>query len=244
MDQFARTSLLIGKDAVKKLCDATVAIFGLGGVGSYVVEGLARAGVGNFVLVDNDAIDETNINRQIIALHSTLGQDKVLVAKNRILDINPGSNIAVHKIFYSKDSSQEILDGCDYVVDAIDTISAKIALVEECAKRNLPIISAMGAGNRLDPTLLEVADIFKTSVCPVCRVMRTGLKKRGISSLKVVYSKEKPITPDVASYDVNRGDSKILGSTPFVPAVAGLILAIEVVKDIISSDFEWQRGAD
>lgn len=234
MDQFARTRLLLGKDAEKKLHDATVAIFGLGGVGSYVAEGLARAGVGSFVLVDNDVIDTTNINRQIIALHSTIGQGKVLVAKNRILDINPSATVVTHKIFYSKDSNQTILDSCDYVVDAIDTISAKIALVEECAQRNIPIISAMGTANKLDPTALEIADIFKTSVCPVCRVVRTELRKRGITSLKVVYSKETPIAPDLASDNVKLEDKKILGSTPFVPPVAGLILANEVVKDIIS----------
>lgn len=234
MDQFARTRLLLGKDAVKKLHDATVAIFGLGGVGSYVAEGLARAGVDSFVLVDNDVIDATNINRQIIALHSTIGQGKVFVAKNRILDINPSATVVTHKIFYSKDSNQTIIDSCDYVVDAIDTISAKIALVEECSQRSIPIISAMGTANKLDPTALEIADIFKTSVCPVCRVVRTELRKRGISSLKVVYSKEKPIAPDVASYNVNLEDKKIFGSTPFVPPVAGLILANEVVKDIIS----------
>lgn len=234
MDQFARTRLLLGKNAEKKLHDAKVAIFGLGGVGSYVAEGLARAGVGSFVLVDNDVIDVTNINRQIIALHRTIGQAKVLVAKTRVLDINPSATVFTHKIFYSKDSNQKILDGCDYVVDAIDTISAKIALVEECARRNISIISAMGTGNKLNPTALEIADIFKTRVCPMCRVMRTELRKRGISSLKVVYSKEKPIAPDIESYNVNLKDKKILGSTPFVPPVAGLILANEVVKDIIS----------
>lgn len=234
MDQFARTRLLLGKDAVKKLHYAKVAIFGLGGVGSYVAEGLARAGVGSFVLIDNDVIDTTNINRQIIALHSTIGQAKVLVAKTRILDINPRATVVTRKIFYSKGSNQTIIDGCDYVVDAIDTISAKIALVEECAQRSIPIISAMGTANKLDPTVLEIADIFKTSVCPMCRVMRTELRKRGISSLKVVYSKEKPIAPDTESYNVNLKDKKILGSTPFVPPVAGLILANEVVNDIIS----------
>ncbi len=234
MDQFARTRLLLGKDAVKRLHDVKVAIFGLGGVGSYAAEGLVRAGVSSFVLIDNDVIDATNINRQIIALHSTIGQAKVLVTKNRILDINPSATVVTHKIFYSKDSDQTIFDGCDYVVDAIDTISAKIALVEECAQRNIPIISAMGTANKLNPMALEIADIFKTSVCPMCRMMRTELRKRGISSLKVVYSKEKPIAPDIANDNVNLEEKRILGSTPFVPPVAGLILANEVVKDIIS----------
>lgn len=232
MDQFVRTSLLLGKDALKRLNNAKVAIFGLGGVGSYVAEGLARSGVGNFVLIDNDVVDITNINRQIIALHSTIRQDKVFVEKSRILDINPVATVDTHKIFCSKDTNYEILEGCNYVVDAIDTISAKIILVEECTKRNIPIISAMGAGNKLDPTLLEVADIFKTSVCPLCRVMRTELKKRGIKSLKVVYSKEKPITPKLEGYPEISGGNKVIGSTPFVPSVMGLILANEVAKDI------------
>ncbi len=235
MDQFVRTSLVWGNKALQKLNNAKIAIFGLGGVGSYVAEGLARAGVGSFVLVDNDVVDITNINRQILALHSTIGQDKVSVEKSRILDINPVAIVDTHKIFCSKDSNYAILEGCSYVVDAIDTISTKIALIEECTKRNIPIISAMGAGNKLDPTLFEATDIFKTSVCPVCRVMRTELKKRGIKSLKVVYSKEKPITPNMEGYTAKLGDNKVIGSTPFVPSVVGLILANEVAKDIVKN---------
>lgn len=235
MDQFVRTSLVWGNKALQKLNNTKIAIFGLGGVGSYVAEGLARAGVGSFVLVDNDVVDITNINRQILALHSTIGQDKVSVEKSRILDINPVATVDTHKIFCSKDTNYEILEGCNYVVDAIDTISAKVTLVEECTKRNVSIISAMGAGNKLDPTLLEVADIFKTSVCPLCRVMRTELKKRGIKSLKVVYSKEKPITPNMEGYTAKLGDNKVIGSTPFVPSVMGLILANEVAKDIVKN---------
>lgn len=235
MDQFVRTSLVWGNKALQKLNNAKIAIFGLGGVGSYVAEGLARAGVGSFVLVDNDVVDITNINRQILALHSTIGQDKVSVEKSRILDINPVAIVDTHKIFCSKDSNYAILEGCSYVVDAIDTISTKIALIEECTKRNIPIISAMGAGNKLDPTLFEATDIFKTSVCPVCRVMRTELKKRGIKSLKVVYSKEKPITPNMEDYTAKWGDNKVIGSTPFVPSVMGLILANEVAKDIVKN---------
>ena len=235
MDQFVRTSLVWGNKALQKLNNAKIAIFGLGGVGSYVAEGLARAGVGSFVLVDNDVVDLTNINRQILALHSTIGQDKVSVEKSRILDINPVAIVDTHKIFCSKDSNYAILEGCSYVVDAIDTISTKIALIEECTQRNIPIISAMGAGNKLDPTLFEATDIFKTSVCPVCRIMRTELKKRGIKSLKVVYSKEKPITPNMEDYTAKLGDNKVIGSTPFVPSVMGLILANEVAKDIVKN---------
>ena len=224
-----------GNKALQKLNNTKIAIFGLGGVGSYVAEGLARAGVGSFVLVDNDVVDITNINRQILALHSTIGQDKVSVEKSRILDINPVAIVDTHKIFCSKDSNYAILEGCSYVVDAIDTISTKIALIEKCTQRNIPIISAMGAGNKLDPTLFEATDIFKTSVCPVCRVMRTELKKRGIKSLKVVYSKEKPITPNMEGYTAKLGDNKVIGSTPFVPSVMGLILANEVAKDIVKN---------
>ncbi len=235
MDQFVRTSLVWGNKALQKLNNTKIAIFGLGGVGSYVAEGLARAGVGSFVLVDNDVVDITNINRQILALHSTIGQDKVSVEKSRILDINPVAIVDTHKIFCSKDSNYAILEGCSYVVDAIDTISTKIALIEKCTQRNIPIISAMGAGNKLDPTLFEATDIFKTSVCPVCRVMRTELKKRGIKSLKVVYSKEKPITPNMEGYTAKLGDNKVIGSTPFVPSVMGLILANEVAKDIVKN---------
>ncbi len=235
MDQFVQTSLVWGNKALQKLNNTKIAIFGLGGVGSYVAEGLARAGVGSFVLVDNDVVDITNINRQILALHSTIGQDKVSVEKSRILDINPVAIVDTHKIFCSKDSNYAILEGCSYVVDAIDTISTKIALIEKCTQRNIPIISAMGAGNKLDPTLFEATDIFKTSVCPVCRVMRTELKKRGIKSLKVVYSKEKPITPNMEGYTAKLGDNKVIGSTPFVPSVMGLILANEVAKDIVKN---------
>lgn len=235
MDQFVRTSLVWGNKALQKLNNTKIAIFGLGGVGSYVAEGLARAGVGSFVLVDNDVVDITNINRQILALHSTIGQDKVSVEKSRILDINPVAIVDTHKIFCSKDSNYAILEGCSYVVDAIDTISTKIALIEECTQRNIPIISAMGAGNKLDPTLFEATDIFKTSVCPVCRIMRTELKKRGIKSLKVVYSKENPITPNMEGYTAKLGDNKVIGSTPFVPSVMGLILANEVAKDIVKN---------
>lgn len=234
MEQFSRTSLLLGDNSIDKLKKLTVAIFGLGGVGSYVAESLARTGIGTLILVDNDVIDKTNINRQLFAVHSTVGQSKVAVAKSRILDINPNAKVITHPIFYSKDSDKTMINACDYVVDAIDSVSSKIALVEECQKKNIPIISCMGTGNKLNPTLFEIADIFETSVCPLCRVMRHELKKRNISSLKVVYSKEIPYQ------ESNKATSKLQpnsrptpGSTPFVPAVAGLILASEVVNDLL-----------
>ncbi len=237
MNQFSRTTLILGPTNIKKLHDSTVAIFGLGGVGSYVAEALARIGIGKLILIDNDKIDITNINRQIIALHSTIGQDKVTVAKNRILDINPNANVITYKIFYSKDSDQNIINNCDYVVDAIDSISSKLDLAEECSKSYIPIISSMGTGNKLDPTLFEVSDIFKTSVCPMCRIMRNELKKRNIKSLKVVYSKEVPLSPSQSleePHEALSDNRQTLGSVSFVPSAAGLIIASEVVKDIIS----------
>lgn len=236
MNQFTRINMLLGADALKKFHNAKVAIFGLGGVGSHIAESLARVGIGTLILIDNDTVDITNINRQIIALHSTVGQDKVTVAKNRILDINPNAKVITHKIFYSKDSDQSIIDSCDYVADAIDSISSKLTLVEECNKKNIPIISCMGTGNKLNPNLFEVADIFKTSVCPVCRVMRHELKKRNINALKVVYSKEEPLKPQnngICS-ESNSNKRQTPGSMPFVPAVAGFIIASEIVKDIMS----------
>lgn len=238
MNQFSRSTLILGPDNIKKLHNSTVAIFGLGGVGSYVAEALARIGIGKLILIDDDKVDITNINRQIIALHSTIGQDKVTVAKNRILDINPNADVVTYKMFYSKNSDQNIFNNCDYVVDAIDSISSKLDLVEECAKNYIPIISSMGTGNKLNPTLFEVSDIFKTSICPMCRIMRHELKKRNINSLKVVYSKEVPISPNKSpedTYSTPSEEHQTPGSVSFVPSVAGLIIASEVVKDIISS---------
>ena len=246
MNQFTRTCMLLGETALKKIHNSKVAIFGMGGVGSHVAESLARVGIGTLILIDNDTVDITNINRQIIALHSTVGQDKVAVMKNRILDINPTAEVVIHKIFYSKNSGQGIIDSCDYVVDAIDSISSKLALADECNKKNIPIISCMGTGNKLNPNLFEITDIFKTSVCPICRVMRQELKKCNIKSLKVVYSKEQPIRPiedmsiscrtncicppGAAHKCTERRD--IPGSTAFVPSVVGLIIAGEVIKDL------------
>ena len=234
MEQFSRTTAILGREGLDKLQKSSVAIFGLGGVGSYAVESLAKAHLFELVLdlVDNDIVDVTNVNRQIIALHSTLGQAKVDVAKARVLDINPKTNVVTHKVFYTKDSAADVIEGCDYVVDAIDTVSSKLALVQACKQKKIPIISCMGTGNKLEPTMFEVADIFCTSVCPLCRVMRHELRKIGIDSLKVVYSKEVPIRSDNGLRCCN-SDSSVPGSVPFVPPVAGLIVASEVVKDII-----------
>ncbi len=229
MNEFSREELIIGKENVDKLNSKKVAVFGIGGVGSYVVEGLARAGVKKFVLIDNDAVAESNINRQLIALHSTIGMSKVEVAKNRILDINLNAKVEIRQEFYSKDTNNWIDNSIDYIVDAIDTVSSKLDLIEQAKTLNIPIISCMGTGNKLDPTRFEVVDISKTSVCPLAKVMRKELKNRGIKNVKVLYSKEEPIKA-IADY-VNGKHSP--GSISFVPSVAGLIIAGEVVKDLI-----------
>lgn len=223
LNQFSRTELLIGKKGIEKLQKSKIAIFGIGGVGSFVVEGLARAGVGNFVLIDNDEISETNLNRQIISTRKTIGKLKVEVAKERILEINPDANVEIYKEFFMPDTKGILNDTIDYIVDAVDTVTAKIELVMRANKLNIPIISCMGTGNKLDPTKFEVTDIYKTSVCPLAKVMRKELRQRGIRKLKVVYSKEDPI----------KVENKVPGSISFVPSVAGLIISGEVVKDII-----------
>ncbi|MGN1297617.1 MAG: ThiF family adenylyltransferase [Clostridia bacterium] len=230
LNQFSRTELLIGKDGIEKLQNAKVAIFGIGGVGSFVVEGLARAGIKNFILVDADKIDMTNLNRQIIATKKTVGRPKVEVAKERILEIYPNANVEIYQEFFMPDSKEILDDTVDYVVDAVDTVTAKIELVVRANKLNIPIISSMGTGNKLDPTKFEVTDIYKTSVCPLAKVMRKELRNRGIKELKVVYSKEEPIKPEKAE---NSSCKTVPGSISFVPSVAGLIMAGEVVKDII-----------
>ena len=221
---FSREELLIGKENVEKLKKSKVAVFGIGGVGSYVVEALARAGIGNFVLVDNDNIDITNINRQ------TIGKAKVEVAKERILEINPDAKVNTYKEFYMPDNKIELTSNISYIVDAIDTVTAKIALIQEADTLNIPIISSMGTGNKLDPTKFEVEDIYKTSVCPLAKVMRKELRNRGIKKLKVVYSKEEPIRLEINS------NNKVPGSISFVPSIAGLIIASEVIKDILKSN--------
>lgn len=227
LNQFSRTELIIGKEALEKLHNSKVAIFGIGGVGSFVAEGLARAGVGNFILVDNDVVDLTNINRQIIATHKTIGKPKVEVSKERILEINQNANVEIIQEFFMPDSKEIFDDTVDYIVDSIDTVTAKIELIVRADKLNIPIISSMGTGNKLDPTRFEVTDIYKTSVCPLAKVMRKELKARNIKKLKVVYSKEEPIKVE----ELN--GKRVPGSISFVPSVAGLIIAGEVVKDII-----------
>ena len=224
-NQFTRTETLIGAEALEKLKNSRVAIFGLGGVGGYVVEALARAGVGSLDLIDNDDINITNINRQIYALNSTIGKSKVELAKIRILDINPNAKVEGYKKFFSPDTSAEFnFSKYDYVVDAIDSVTGKIELVLKSQEANVPIISCMGTGNKLNPELFEISDIYKTSVCPLAKVMRTELKKRKVKKLKVLYSKEVPIKQE---------GQRIPASISFVPPVAGLIIAGEVVKDLI-----------
>jgi tRNA A37 threonylcarbamoyladenosine dehydratase len=231
-DAFSRTKLLLGEDGLAKLEKSRVAVFGIGGVGSFSAEALCRAGIGHFLLVDSDAIDVSNINRQIHATTQTVGQKKTDVMRARMLEINPGADIRTKCEFYEPDRAETFFtEPLDYIVDAIDTVTAKISLVVEAEKRNIPIISAMGAGNKLDPTRFEVADIYETSVCPLAKVMRKELKKRGIPRLKVVYSKEPPIRPDVHETEDSRRQTP--GSVSFVPSVAGLILAGEVVRDLL-----------
>ena len=231
--QFSRTELLLGKEGVEKLKQARVAVFGVGGVGGYVVEALARSGVGALDLIDKDVVSESNINRQIIALHSTVGQLKTEAAANRAKDINPNIVARTHNVFYLPENAHEFdFSQYDYVVDAIDTVSGKIALIEQAKRCNTPVISSMGAGNKLNPTAFEVADISKTSVCPLARVMRRELKKRGIEHVKVVYSKEEPLSSNVT--DEESGKS-VPGSVAFVPSVVGLIIAGEVIKDLIKA---------
>ena len=247
LNQFSRTELLLGHDNMEKLKNARVAIFGIGGVGGFTVEALARSGVGTLDLIDDDKVCLTNINRQIIATRKTIGQYKVDAAKERVLDINPDAVVNTYKTFFVPETADEFdFSAYDYVVDAIDTVTGKIMLVEAAQKAGTPIISSMGAGNKLDPTAFEVADIYKTSVCPLAKVMRRELKKRGIKKLKVVYSKEKAMTPidDTANSCRSHcicppGSARtctqrrqIPGSTAFVPSVVGLIIAGEVIKDL------------
>ena len=230
--KFSRTEMLIGNDGMKKLSNAKVAVFGLGGVGSFVCEGLARSGLGNFVLVDFDKVDESNINRQLIATEDTLGKYKVDVMSERILKINPDADVEVHKEFYMADSKTDIItEDLSYAVDCVDTIMAKIAIICKCDAIDVPVISSMGTGNKLDPSMFEVADIYDTSVCPLARIMKKDLKKRNIEKLKVVYSKEHPINTNDCAINNDR-KYKVKGSVSFVPSVAGLMIAGEVIKDI------------
>lgn len=247
LNEFSRTELLIGKKAVEKLTKSKVAVFGIGGVGTFAVEGLVRSGVGKLVLVDDDCICLTNINRQLHATRKTIGQPKVKVMKDRILDINPQAEVIIHQTFYTPDCAAELITlDLDYIIDAVDTVSAKIDLIINAEQRGIPIISCMGAGNKLDPTKFEIADIYDTSVCPLAKVMRRELRKRGVKGLKVVYSKEEPLKPlETESPPINNCigphgsdetgpiSRRVPGSIAFVPSVAGLLIAGEVVRDLI-----------
>lgn len=231
MEKYQRTELLIGKEGIEKLKNSCVAVFGLGGVGSYIAEALARSGVGKLILVDNDIVCESNINRQLIALNSTIGKSKVNVCAERISDINADIKTAPLQMFYTAENADSFdMNGIDYIADAIDTVSAKLELIERADKMNIPIISCMGTGNKLDPTKFEITDIYKTSVCPLARVMRHELKKREIRKLKVLYSTEPPVinkaVPEIHNNKVSPG------SIAFVPPVAGMIIAGEIIKDI------------
>lgn len=234
---FLRTEMLLGEDALKKLKDSKVAIFGIGGVGSYVAEALIRSGVGHLVFIDHDTVAISNINRQIHATSKTVDRPKAEVMKERALEINPNIDVVVYKEVYNAETADKLLsEDYDYVVDAIDMVTSKLHLVETCKKMNIPIMCSMGTGNKLNPAQLEVADIYKTSVCPLAKVMRYELKKRGIKKLKVVYSKELPIKPiPLKDETVNTTFTRrqTPGSVGFVPSVAGLIIASEVVKDLI-----------
>lgn len=232
---FSRSRMLLGSDNMERLRHARVAVFGVGGVGGYVVEALARTGIGALDLIDNDVVDVTNINRQIIATHSTVGQAKVEVARQRVSDINPDCRVQVHKTFYLPETAGQFdFSQYSYVVDAIDTVSGKLMLVEQAKAAGTPIICAMGAGNKLDPSGFRVADIYDTRVCPLAKVMRKELKKRGIDSLKVVYSEEEPRQPVVSQTLPVPGKRQTPGSVAFVPSVVGLMMAGEVIKDLCS----------
>lgn len=234
INQFSRTELLIGKEGVDKLAGSRVAVFGIGGVGGYVVEALVRSGVGALDLVDNDKVALTNLNRQIIALHSTIGEYKVDVAEKRAKDINPGVNIKTYKTFFTPETANEFdFTQYDYVVDAIDTVVGKLELIKQAKKAGVPVICSMGAGNKMHPELFEVADISKTSVCPLAKVIRQELKKRRISKVKVVYSKEVPVKPQMSEEKIE-GKKQIPGSNAFVPSAVGLIIASEVIRELCS----------
>ena len=248
LNQFSRTELLIGKEGIEKLKNSKVAIFGIGGVGSFVVEGLVRAGVENFVLIDDDKICLTNLNRQIIATRKTIGKYKADVAKERILEINPNANVEVYKEFYMPDSKTNIINKeLSYIVDCVDTVTAKIEIIMQAKKENIPVISSMGTGNKLDPSKFEITDIYKTNICPLAKVMRKELRKRNIKNLKVIYSKEEPIKPNTESNSSCKTNcicppgtkrkcsirNQVPGSISFVPSVAGLMIAGEIIREFI-----------
>ena len=249
LNQFSRTELLIKKEGIEKLQNVKIAIFGLGGVGSFVVEGLVRVGVKNFVLIDDDKICLTNLNRQIIATRKTIGRYKVDVMKERILEINPDCNVETHQEFFMPGSETNIItNDLSYVIDCVDTVTAKLEIITQCKDKNIPVISAMGTGNKLDPSKFEITDIYKTCVCPLAKAMRKELRKRNIKDLKVIYSKEEPIKIDEYSNSSCKTNcicppgtkrkctikNQVPGSISFVPSVAGLMMAGEVVKEIIA----------
>ena len=230
-NQFSRLEILIGEDKVNMLKTKHVAVFGIGGVGGSVVEALVRAGISNITIIDNDTVSLTNLNRQLIATYDSIGKDKVDVMKDRILSINKECNVITHKCFFLPENSSSFdFNKYDYVVDAVDTVSAKIEIIRKAKEANVNVISSMGTGNKLNPTMLEVSDISKTSVCPLAKVMRYELRKRNMKNVKVVYSKEEPLTPVI---QLKEGSRNIPGSTSFVPPVAGYIIASEVIKDLI-----------
>ena len=247
LNQFSRTALLVGQEAIEKLQQSRVAIFGIGGVGGYVAEALARSGVGSFDLIDNDTVAVTNLNRQIIATHATIGQPKVQVMAERIHAINPEAQVHIHQCFFLPENAHGFdFAQYDYVVDAVDTVAAKIAIIVAAKAANVPVISSMGAGNKMDPAKFQVADIFKTSVDPLARVMRQEMKKRGVKKLKVVYSTELPLTPVGELEGECHAEAPqrraLPGSTAFTPSAAGLLLASEVVKDLINWDGGQRKG--
>ena len=230
-NQFSRTELLIGSQAMERLAGSRVAVFGIGGVGGFVCEALVRSGVGSFDLIDSDIVSITNLNRQIIATRKTMGRDKGEVMKERILEINPEARVTTRKCFFLPENAQDIpFDEYDYIVDAMDTVTAKIELIMRAREKGIPIISSMGTGNKLDPSAFRITDLFKTNVCPLARVMRREMKKRGVKKLKVLYSEEKPIPRYI--------DQSTPGSISFVPAVAGLMIGGEVIKDLIAAEAE------
>ena len=235
--QFSRTGLLLGEEALQRLQNARIAVFGIGGVGGYTAEALARSGIGALDLIDSDTVSITNINRQLFATHSTVGQYKVDVAKDRLLDINPALRITTYKVFYTPETADQFdFSQYDYIVDAIDTVTGKLCLAERAFAANVPIISCMGAGNKICGTAFQVTDISKTTICPLARVMRKELKKRGISHMKVVFSTEEALTPVGAEEEAAAlGKRQIPGSTSYIPGIAGLLLAGEVIQDLAKS---------
>lgn len=234
LHEYSRTEALIGEEGIRRLGNAKVIVFGIGGVGSYVVEGLARSGVGALTLVDNDCVAVTNINRQLIALHSTIGRPKTEVAKERVRDIAPEILVHTYETFYGLQTKELFnLKDYDYIVDAIDTVSSKLLLIEEANRLGVKIISCMGTGNKLDPSRFEITDINKTSGCPLAKVIRSEVRKRGIKKLKVLYSKETPLKPQPISGEVRTTGRPVPGSISYVPSVAGLMIAGEVIRDLI-----------